>query len=63
MLTRDLGKAVQVLDKVKELSERNANPTFTKDSNFFDVGYAQAHKDMVTRIKLWENKLDLSGNS
>lgn len=55
-LTREATNANQVLENVKQVATRAASPTFTKDSNLFDIGYAQAHKDMLTRIKIWENK-------
>lgn len=63
MLTRDIGKAHELLDNVKQVAKRNANPTFTKETNLFDIGYAQAHKDMLSRINIWENKRDLSDDA
>lgn len=55
-LTRDITKAAQVLDKVKETLQHNTNAQFNRTSNQYDIGYMQACRDMQTRINYLETK-------
>ena len=56
MLTRDNSNASAVLQNIEHKCEEVVKVSFTKDTAPFDIGYIQAHRDMLTRIKHWKQK-------
>ena len=56
MYTRDIGKQAAILDAVKEKCAEVSRLGFTKDTTSFELGYIQAHRDMLTRIQTRENQ-------
>ena len=54
MQTRNIERNAEVLSLVKQKCTELTQKGFTKDSNAFDMGYWQAHKDMQSRIDVWE---------
>ena len=56
MHTRNIERNAEVLENVKRKCTEVTQTGFTKETTAFDIGYWQAHKDMQTRIKLWEQR-------
>ena len=51
-----MGKQAAILDAVKEKCTEIAKTGFTKNTTSFELGYIQAHRDMMTRIQVRENQ-------